>query len=313
MLRNDKQVKFYTGLPSKKHFDLLCDYIEPKIEKSRYWHGSKKTSRQTTLKVKKSLLRSPAKTGRKRKLAFRDELLLVLMKLRLGLMNHDLADRFNIAESMVSSIFNTVIKVLAKFMRPLIYYPDKVAVRANLPRSFELLYPRIRCILDCTEFFIDRPRDLRLQAVTYSDYKKHNTAKVLLGISPRGCISFVSDVWGGRATDRHITVNSGFLNLIDPTDQIMADKGFLIRDELMFRRAELVLPPGVKGHEQMSSQDVQKTKAIANLRIHVERAIQRLKTFRILKFQLPLNLLPLMDDIVVTCAALCNLYSHLVK
>lgn len=314
LLSNDKQVKFYTGLPSKAHFDLLCEYIEPKMSKARYWHGPKKAV--VHVKNRSSMLStfsSPAKTGRKRKLTFREEMLLVLMKLRLGLTNHDIGNRFNISDSMVSSIFTTLIKVLSNCLRPLIYYPDKAAVRANLPRSFQQLYPRIRCILDCTEFFIDRPRDLHLQAVTYSDYKKHNTAKVLIGISPRGCISFVSEAWGGRASDRHITINSGFLDLVDPTDQIMADKGFLIRDELMYRRAELVLPPGAKGHEQMAGKDVQKTKAIANLRIHVERAIQRLKTFRILKFQMPLNLLPLIDDIVKTCAALCNLQSHLVK
>ena len=28
-----------------------------------------------------------------------------------------------------------------------------------------------------------------------SDYKKHNTAKVMIGIRPRGGISFVSKVW----------------------------------------------------------------------------------------------------------------------
>jgi len=222
-------------------------------------------------------LSSPAKRGRKRKLTFREELLLVLMKLRLGLTNHDLTNRFSVSDATVSSIFTTLIKLLSKYLRPLIHYPDKEAVRVNLPRRFELLYPRIRCILDCTEFFIDRPRDLQVQAITYSDYKKHNTVKVLIGISPRGCISFVSDVWGGRAFDRHITINSGFLDLVDPTDQIMADKGFLIRDKLMYRRAELVLPPGARGHEQMTSEDVRKTKFIANLRIHVERAIQRLK------------------------------------
>jgi len=33
LLCNDKQVKFYTGLPSKAHFDLLGDYIEPKMAK----------------------------------------------------------------------------------------------------------------------------------------------------------------------------------------------------------------------------------------------------------------------------------------
>jgi len=319
LLRNDNQVRFYTGLPSKAHFDLICEYIEPKMSKSRYWHGPKKAHvALSTDKLKSrtsaaSSFRSPAKTGRKRKMSFCEEMLLVLMKLRLGVTNHDLADRFGISDSMVSSIFTTLIKVLAKNLRPLIHYPDKEAVRVNLPRSFRGLYPRIRCILDCTEFFIDRPRNLQLQAITYSDYKKHNTAKVLIGISPRGCISFISDAWGGRASDRHITINSGFLDLVDPTDQIMADKGFLIKDELMYRRAELVLPPGAKGHEQMTGQDVMETKIVANLRIHVERAIQRLKTFRILKFQMPLTLVPLIDDIVVTCAALCNLYPHLVK
>lgn len=192
-------------------------------------------------------------------------------------------------------------------------YPDKISVRANLPKSFEELYPRIRCTLDCTEIFTDRPRNLHLQAVTWSDYKKHNTAKVLLGITPRGSFSFVSDVWGGRASDRHITVNSNFLRLIDSGDQIMADKGFLIADELLMRRAELVMPPGVRGHDQMPRADTIETKKIANLRIHVERAIQRIKQFRILKNQMPLTHLPLIDDVVLTCAALCNLYEHLVK
>ena len=139
--------------------------------------------------------------------------------------------------------------------------------------------------------------------------------KVLIGISPRGCISFVSDAWGGRASDRHITLNSSFLERVDPGDQIMADRGFLIREEVMMRRADLVIPPAAKGAQQMSAGDVKATtKEIANLRIHVERAIQRLKTltFRIRKYTLPLTLLPVIDNIVITCAALCNLYGPLI-
>ena len=38
------------------------------------------------------------------------------------------------------------------------------------------------------------------------------------------------------------------------------------------KRAQIVIPPGARGKEQMSGKDVQKTKKIANLRIHVERA-----------------------------------------
>ena len=53
----------------------------------------------------------------------------------------------------------------------------------------------------------------------------------------------------------------------------------------------------------MSSVNIKATTEIANLRIHVERAIQRLKTFRILKYTLPVTLLPLIDDIVTTYIA----------
>jgi len=123
-----------------------------------------------SLKTKRSAksLSSPAKCGRKRKLTFREELLLVLMKLRLGLTNHNLANRFGVSDVTVSSIFTTLIKLLSKYLRPLIYYPAKEAVRVNLPRSFAQLYPRIHCILDGTKFFIDWPQNLQV----HSDYKK---------------------------------------------------------------------------------------------------------------------------------------------
>ena len=81
----------------------------------------------------------------------------------------------------------------------------------------------------------------------------------------------------------------------------------------MIRRGTLVIPPAAQGAEQMTKENVKTTKEIANLRIHVERAIQRLKTFRILKYTLPITLLPLIDDIAITCAALCNFYEPLVK
>ena len=67
-------------------------------------------------------------------------------------------------------------------------------------------------------------------------------------------------------------------------------------------------PPARHGHAQMPSGEVLKTKEIAQLRILVEQVIQRLKTFRMLTQELPLNMVsPLMswvshiDDILVLC------------
>ena len=62
----------------------------------------------------------------------------------------------------------------------------------------------------------------------------------------------------------------------------------------------------------MPAEDVARTKQVANLRIHVERAINRVKWFDIFAGTLPITLAPLLDDIAIVCAALCNLLDPLV-
>jgi hypothetical protein len=47
-----------------------------------------------------------------------------------------------------------------------------------------------------------------------------------------------------------ITLNSGFIDLIDHGDQIMADRGFLVKEEIMIKRATLIIPPAAQGAEQ---------------------------------------------------------------
>ena len=97
-----------------------------------------------------------------------------------------------------------------------------------------------------------------------------------------------------------------------PGDLVLADRGFTIKDVMIQRQATIDIPPSSSGVDQMSRADVKKTKHIASKRIHVERAIGRLKYFKILKHVLPVNLLPLIDDIVRVCACLTNLRPALV-
>ena len=63
----------------------------------------------------------------------------------------------------------------------------------------------------------------------------------------------------------------------------------------------------------MAKSEVKKTKEVANLRIHVERPINRIKFFRILKGTTPVTMIQHTDDIISTCAALCNLKPKLIK
>jgi len=80
--------------------------------------------------------------------------------------------------------------------------------------------------------FIEVPSAMKAQSETWSNYKHHNTFKVLVGISPNGQITFVSKLWGGRVSDKKITQESGILDIVDVGDNIMADRGFDIEDIL---------------------------------------------------------------------------------
>ena len=96
-------------------------------------------------------------------------------------------------------------------------------------------------------------------------------------------------------------------------DDVMADRGFTIAEDFLLQHAKVHIPPGKRGQEQFSKSEVKKTKEIANLRIYVEQAIRRLKTFRLIKNELPISMLGNLDNIITVCAAICNLYKPLCK
>ena len=119
----------------------------------------------------------------------------------------------------------------------------------------------------------------RLDCRTGGIFKKRQivTIKVLIGITPQGSISFVSEAWGGRTSDKFLTENCGILSKLVPGDMMMADRGFTIHESIAFKRAKLVVPAFTKGKEQLDPVDVETTRAIANVRIHVERVIDLLR------------------------------------
>ena len=175
-----------------------------------------------------------------------------------------------------------------------------------MPKCFAK-YPNTIGIIDCTEGGIEKPSLAKAQAQTYSSYKSKNTWKKLLCIVPCGTISFVSKAYGGSASDRFITENCGILNHLKPGDSIMADKGFNIGDLIVGKCANLVIPPFLKDKVHFSRRNCTRTSSIAKARIHVERAIARIKDFRILNGAIPITIKDMLDDIFVIICALTNL------
>lgn len=70
----------------------------------------------------------------------------------------------------------------------------------------------------------------------------------------------------------------------------MADKGFLISDFTTPKGVDLIIPPFKNKRKQLSTKEVQQTKDIANLRIHVEREMERIKNFRLLQGNMQLSM-----------------------
>ena len=135
-----------------------------------------------------------------------------------------------------------------------------------------------------------------------------------VGITPSGAfiISLISDLYSGAISDRAITIRSGLLEKLEPMDDVMADRGFNIRDLFTKRSATLNIPSFAKG-KQLSTKACTKTRRTASLRIHVDRAIQRMKKFRLLQGVIHISIAAVANQTAFVCAALCNLLKPLAK
>ncbi len=93
---------------------------------------------------------------------------------------------------------------------------------------------------------------------------------------------------------------------------IMADRGFSIKESLSKIRVDLNLPPFMEGRGQLPADEMQHGRSIASLRIHVERAIGRMKQYKILTGVFPLKMARIANQIVTVCAYLSNFHPGLV-
>ena len=111
-----------------------------------------------------------------RKLTPKNEFLLTLMRLRQGLLNEDLADCFGISPATCSETFKTLVRLLSMTICQFVKWLPKEVVLQNMPKIFKKAgHDNVRVIIDCSEIFIERPKSLEAQAVTWSDYKHKNT------------------------------------------------------------------------------------------------------------------------------------------
>lgn len=289
---NNEKTQFYTGLPNFFMLIQVYHLVLPYIK-------STSTNALTPFQ----------------------ELLLVHIRVRLNVPLQDLAYRFQIASSTAGRIFDRWSEVLSDRLGFLIHWPDRDQLRATMPSVFQKNFGnKVSVIIDCFEVFIERPSSLIARAMTWSNYKHHNTVKFLIGITPQGSISFISKAWGGRVSDNYLTENCGILRKLLPGDIVLADRGFDIADSVALQQAKLHIPAFTRGKKQLSAIEVETTRKIANVRIHVERVIGLARRkYTILQSILPITLLKAksgkqasIDRIAKLCCALTNLSDSIV-
>ena len=64
----------------------------------------------------------------------------------------------------------------------------------------------------------------------------------------------------------------------------MADRGFIIQEMLAFKGVKVNVPPFMNESGQCNESELLETRRIVSLRIHVERAMERIKNYHILDF-----------------------------
>ena len=253
------------------------------------------------------------KRCRSRALPPLEEFFMTMLRLRAGLFEQDIVNRFQVSQSTVSRIVCTWINFLYLKLKDIPLWPPRELVQLNMPRQFREKYPSTRVIIDATEIFVEQPQLPELQKMTFSSYKNHNTFKALVGISPDGAITFVSSLYSGCISDKELTRKSGILDLLEEGDSVMADRGFEIEEDMMLIGVRLNIPPFLRGKKQLSENELVSTRRILSLRIHVERAMERIKNFHIFDWTIPSSLTDIADRIFFVCCVLTNFSPPLCK
>lgn len=157
---------------------------------------------------------------------------------------------------------------------------------------------------------IQQPKNVALARACWSNYKQRYTVKILFVLSPAGKIIFVSDAFPGRITDVDLVRLSGFLDYVQPGDRFAADKGVTIDSLLLPLGARIRMPPRKLDNQPQFTPDcVDEIHRQARVRVHVERAIRKVKVFKYISSKQPLHTLRYFGKAVWFAAMLVNQFA----
>nr|XP_695963.3 uncharacterized protein si:ch211-262i1.5 isoform X1 [Danio rerio] len=271
---SDDDIRFYTRFATYNHLMAFWRIIQPASHNmfrvTRARADTTKCDVQATDKASVQFL-LPI-----------DEFFLFMVHLSVGLTKRDLAHRFNVHQSTVSQIISTWANFLYTILGSVHIWMSKEAVKAQMPKEFQD-YPDTQVIIDCIELCC------RIQSSDlFPDEGYDCTFKGLIGMAPHGAVTFVSSLYAGSVSDNEVLKKSGIVLYLKPEMAIMVNKDFLVDDSVLCRVYRPAYP--VKRELMEADEDVGKmgdTQSIAQLRVHIEHLICRVKQHKLLDSVMP--------------------------
>ena len=184
-----------------KLFDALYEFCNPGEhgENISYWHSA--TTSEGSISSDSS-----TKQGRPRILHPKEELFITLCRLRQGFPEEHLSHLYGVSQSTISRIIVTWVNFLYLKLKDVPMWPSRELVDKYMPEQFKEKFPSTRVIIDCTEIKCQMPSSLLLNSELFSSYKNNTTLTCLVGITPGGAMSFVSQLYTGHISDREIVM-----------------------------------------------------------------------------------------------------------
>ena len=108
-----------------------------------------------------------------------------------GLPEEHLAHLFKVSVSTVSRVFITWLNFMYLGLGQINIWPSRTVIDITMPEDFKEKYSSTRVIIDYMKVRCQMPSSLQLNGELFSNYKHHTTLKGLIGISPRGAITFI--------------------------------------------------------------------------------------------------------------------------
>ncbi len=267
--RHARAFKDLTGI-SVAEFEELFDRFEPA------WVAAEEK------RLRRSSRQRAIGGGREYRLDNEDQLLMVLVWLRIYPTTATLGYLFDLSQPTASRNSQRVLNVLNEISKDEFEWPDPP--KKYKGRSLSALqqeYPDAFAIIDATEQPVERPKDREQEKLHYSGKRRRPTCKASIVVNEDGIIRGVTESAPGRTHDLTQIRQSGLLAHIPQAVTVIADAGYdgLYKD---LPNHSLATSHKAQRNHPLEQAHKDMNRELSSVRIIVENVFCHLKHFKIL-------------------------------